>query len=100
MNKIPIPPFGARSYVYHPCLIVKGLNYWKIIRINFFEPLTQFRLLLMETTPFLCVFGTVNINEATLPDKKVNFALYFTIQILFEGFIILLKEFKVSNNEV
>ena len=39
---------------------------------NFFEPLTQF---LRKTTAFLCLFGTVNINKAVLPDKNDTFAL-------------------------
>ena len=25
-NKIPIPPFGARSHVYHPCSMVKDCD--------------------------------------------------------------------------
>ena len=36
----------------------------------FFEPLTQFWGLFMKNTPFLCLFGTVNINKAFIPDKK------------------------------
>ena len=47
---------------------------------NCFEPLTQFCGLLRKTIPFLCLFGTVNISKAVLPDK---IALLF--QILFEG---------------
>ena len=38
---------------------------------NFFEPLTQFYGLLRKTTPFLCLFGTVNINKAVLPNKTI-----------------------------
>ena len=44
---------------------------------NFFEPLTQFYGLLRKATPFLCLFGTVNINEAVLPDKNDTFALLY-----------------------
>ena len=54
----------------------------------------------MKTKPFLCIFGTVNINKAILPGKNVIFAFYFTIQISFEGFIMVLKEFKVIIDEV
>ena len=38
---------------------------------NFFEPLTQFWGLFMKTMSFLCLFGTVNINKAIIPDKKL-----------------------------
>ena len=44
---------------------------------NFFEPLTQFCGLLSKTTPFLFLFGTVNINKAVLPDKNDAFALLY-----------------------
>ena len=57
----------------------------------------------MKTTPFLCIFGTVkfvNINKAIIPDKKVIFALHFTIQVSFKGFIMLLKELKLIIDEV
>ena len=67
---------------------------------NSFEPLTSFWGLFIKTTPFLCLFVTVNINKAILPNKSVIFALHFTIQISFEGFIMLLKEFKVIIDEV
>ena len=43
---------------------------------NIFEPLTQLCGLLRKTTPFLCLFGTVNINKAVLPDKNDTFALF------------------------
>ena len=59
---------------------------------NFFEPLTLFWGLFIKTTPFLCLFVTVNITKAILPNKSVIFALHFIIQISFEGFIMLLKE--------
>ena len=62
------------------------------MRFNFFEPFTQFWGLFVKTTPFLCLFGTVNINKAIIPDKKAIFALHFTIQVSFKGFIMLLKE--------
>ena len=45
-------------------------------------------------------FGTVNINKAILPDKSVIFVLNLTLQISFEGFIMLLKEFKLIIDEV
>ena len=56
---------------------------------NFFEPLTQFCGLLRKTTPFLCLFGTVNINKAVLPDTKRYFRLALLFQTLFEGIIVL-----------
>ena len=43
---------------------------------NFFEPLAQFWGPFMKTTPFLCLFGIVNINKAITPDKKVIFAFH------------------------
>ena len=51
---------------------------------NFFEPLTPFWALFVKTAPFLCLFVTVYINEAILPNKSIIFALHFTIQISFE----------------
>ena len=60
---------------------------------NFFEPLAPFWGLYIKTMPFLCLFVTVNINKAVLPNKNVIFALHFTIKISFEGFIMLLREF-------
>ena len=54
--------------------------------VQFLEPLTPFWVLFIKTTPFLCLFVTVNINNAILPNKSVIFALHFTIQISFEGF--------------
>ena len=54
----------------------------------------------MKTTPFACLFGTVNINKAIIPDKKVIFALHFAIQVSFKGFIMLLKELKPIIDEV
>ena len=77
-----------------------GLNYRKIMGFNFFEPLIPFWGLFKKTKPFLCLFVTVNINKAILPNKSVIFALHFTIKISFEGFIIFLKEFKVIIDEV
>ena len=53
----------------------------------------------MKPMSFLFLFGTVNINKTILPDKRVIVALHFTIQISLEGFIILLKEFKVIIDE-
>ena len=47
----------------------------------FFEPLTKFCGLLMKTTPFLSLFGTVNINNAVLPNKTI-FLLSFIISDL------------------
>ena len=67
---------------------------------NFFEPLTPFWGLFIKTTPFFCLFVTVNNNKAILLNKSIIFALHFTIQISFEGFIMLLKEFKVIIDEV
>ena len=54
----------------------------------------------MKTTPILCLFGALNVNKVILHDKNVIFALHFTIQMPFEGFIMLLEEFKIINNEV
>ena len=70
------------------------------MEFNFFKPLIPFLGLFIKTTPFLCLFVTVNINKAILPNKSVIFALQFTIKISFEGFIMLLKEFKVIIDEV
>ena len=70
------------------------------MRFNFLEPLTQFWGLFMETTPFLCLFGTLDINNAIIPDKTVIFALHFTIQVSFKGLIMLLKELKLIIDEV
>ena len=57
------------TFIFLLKLIVKGLNIWKIMVFNFFEPLTQFFGLLMKTTPILCVFDTVNIYKGILPDR-------------------------------
>ena len=46
---------------------------------NFFEPLPQFSVLFMKSTPILCLYGTVNINKAIITDEKVIFALHYTI---------------------
>ena len=67
---------------------------------NFFEPLTQFLGLFMKAMPFLCLVGTVNVNKAIIPDKKVIFAMHFSIQVSFKGFEMLLKEFKLIIDEV
>ena len=68
---------------------------------NFFEPLTPFwGLCIKKTMPFVCLFVSTNINKAILPNKSVIFALHFTIKISFEGFIMLLKEFKVIIDKV
>ena len=40
------------------------------MEFNFFQTLTQFCGLLRKTIPFLCLFGTVNINKAVLPDEN------------------------------
>ena len=53
----------------------------------------------MKPMSFLYLFGTVNINKTILLDKRVIVALHFTIQISLEGFIMLLKEFKVIIDE-
>ena len=59
------------------------------MRFNFFEPLARFCGFLRKTTPFLCLFGTVNINKAVLPDKNDAFALLYYFRSLFEGIIVL-----------
>ena len=38
---------------------------------QFFERLTPFWGLFIKTTPFLCLFFTVNINKVILPNKSV-----------------------------
>ena len=67
---------------------------------NFFEPWTQFWGLFTKAMPFLCLFGTVNINKNIIPDKKVIFTFHFTIRVSFKGFVMLLKELKLLIDEV
>ena len=67
---------------------------------NFFRTIDPILGAIYVDHALLCLFGTANINKAITPDKKVIFALYFTIQVSFKGFIILLKEFKLIIDEV
>ena len=70
------------------------------MRFNFFEPLTQFNGLFMKTTSFLCLFGTMTINKAVLPDETDIFALHFTIQFHYlkpKGFDVLIDEVLLLN---
>ena len=82
---------------FFDCLGVKLLEQYGV---QFFQVLDPILGAIYEDHALLCLFGTVNINKAIIHDKKVIFALNFTIQVSFKGFIMLLKELKLIIDEV